>query len=81
MRNLLQPGLKVLERCPGRNRAVKQGRREKQRIREEYGIATSEEVDVKTLPERLRKEVVAAKSPILLPMNVTAWTRLTMDSA
>ena len=48
---------------------------------EEYGIATSEEVDVKTLPERLRKEVVAAKSPIFLPMNVTAWTRLTMDSA
>ena len=50
-------------------------------LMEEYGIATSEEVDVKTLPERLRKEVVAAKSPILLPMNVTAWTRLTMDSA
>ena len=50
-------------------------------LMEEYGIATSEEVDVKTLPERLRKEVVAAKSPILLPMNITAWTRLTMDSA
>ncbi len=50
-------------------------------LMEEYGIATSEEVDVKTLPERLRKEVVAAKSPVLLPMNITAWTRLTMDSA
>ena len=50
-------------------------------LMEEYGIATSEEVDVKTLPKRLRNEVVAAKSPILLPMNITAWTRLTMDSA
>ena len=48
---------------------------------EEYGIATSEEVDVETLPERLRKEVVAVKSPIMLPLNITAWTRLAMDSA
>ena len=37
---------------------------------EEYGIATSEEAAVKTLPERLRKEVMAAKSPAILPLNI-----------
>lgn len=49
-------------------------------LMEEFGIATSEDVDVKTLPERLRKEVVATKSPILLPLNITAWTRLPMGN-
>ncbi len=46
---------------------------------EEYGIATSEEAAVKTLPERLRKEVMAAKSPAILPLNITAWTRLAVE--
>ena len=46
---------------------------------EEYGIATSEEAAVKTLPERLRKEVMAAKSPAILPLNIIAWTRLAVE--
>ncbi len=43
---------------------------------EEYAIATSEEVDVETLAERLRREVVSARSPVILPPHVTAWTRV-----
>ena len=43
---------------------------------EEYGIATAEEVDVETLPERVRQEVVAAKRPFALPPHVTAWAQL-----
>jgi ubiquinone/menaquinone biosynthesis C-methylase UbiE len=43
---------------------------------EEYGIATSQEVDVDTLAERLRREVVSAKRPVILPPHVTAWTRV-----
>jgi ubiquinone/menaquinone biosynthesis C-methylase UbiE len=43
---------------------------------EQYGIATSQEVDVATLAARLREEVVAAKRPAILPPHVTAWTRL-----
>ena len=43
---------------------------------EEYGIATSVEVDVETLAERLRREVVSARRPVILPPHVTAWTRL-----
>lgn len=43
---------------------------------EEYGIATSEEVDVETLAVRLREEVVAAKRPVILPPHVTAWARV-----
>ncbi len=43
---------------------------------EHFGIATAEEADVATLPERLRADVVATKSAIVLPMTVMAWTRL-----
>ncbi len=43
---------------------------------EEYGIATAEEVDVETLAERVRREVVAAKRPFALPPHVTAWAQL-----
>lgn len=43
---------------------------------EEYGIATAEEVDVETLAERIRREVVTAKRPFALPPHVTAWARL-----
>lgn len=43
---------------------------------EEYGIATPEEADVTTLPERLQKEVEAAKSPAVLPLTITACARL-----
>ena len=47
---------------------------------EHFGIATAEEVGVATLPERLRADVVATKSPIVLPMTVIAWTRLPVGS-
>lgn len=43
---------------------------------EEYGMATGDEVDLETLEERLRREAVAAKRPVVLPPHVTAWTRL-----
>ena len=43
---------------------------------EEYGIATAEEVDVETLAERVRREVIAAKRPFALPPHVTAWAQL-----
>ena len=43
---------------------------------ERFGLATAEEVDPETLPERLRADVVATKSPIVMPMTVMAWTRL-----
>ena len=42
-------------------------------LMEKYGIATAEEVDVETLAERLRAEVVAAKRPLLLPPHITAY--------
>lgn len=43
---------------------------------ERFGLATAQEVDPETLPERLRADVVATKSPIVMPMTVMAWTRL-----
>ena len=46
---------------------------------EHFGIATAEEADVATIPERLRADVVATTSPIVLPMTVMAWTRLPVD--
>ena len=42
----------------------------------EFGMATAEEIDVDTLAERVRQEVVASKRPLLLPPHVTAWARL-----
>ena len=42
-------------------------------LMETYGIATAEEVEVDTLAERLRAEVVAAKRPLLLPPHITAY--------
>ena len=41
---------------------------------EQYSLATSEQVDVATLSERLRKEVLNAKRPFYLPLHVTAHT-------
>lgn len=46
---------------------------------ERFGLATAEEVDLETLPERLRADVAATKSPIVLPMTVMAWTRLPVE--
>ena len=43
---------------------------------EEFGIATAEEVGIETLAERIRQEVVTAKSPLALPPHVTAWAQL-----
>ena len=43
---------------------------------EEFGIATAEEVDVDTLAERVRQEVVTAKRPVALVPHVTAWAQL-----
>lgn len=43
---------------------------------EAYGIATAQEVDLDTLGERLRAEVVASKRPLILPPHVTAWVQL-----
>ena len=44
---------------------------------EKYEIATAEEVDIATLAERLRAEVLLSKRPFFLPLHVTAHTRLT----
>ena len=41
-------------------------------LMEAYGIATIEEVDIDTLPQRLRAEVVASKRPLILPPHITA---------
>ena len=43
---------------------------------EAYGIATAEELDIDTLPERLRAEVVASKRPLVLPPHFTAHATL-----
>lgn len=40
---------------------------------EEFGIATAEEVDLDTLADRLRNEVVTTKRAFMLPPHVTAW--------
>jgi len=41
-----------------------------------FGAATAEEVDVDTLADRLRAEVVAADAVIKAPDLVSAWTRI-----
>ena len=43
---------------------------------EQFGMATADQVDVDTLAERVRQEVVTSKRPLRLPPHVTAWTRL-----
>ena len=43
---------------------------------EAYGIATAEELDIDTLTDRLRAEVVASKRPLVLPPHFTAYTSL-----
>lgn len=42
---------------------------------EHYGIATAEEVDVETIPRRVRDEIVASKRPVVIPPHIGAWTR------
>ena len=43
---------------------------------ERFGIATAEEIDLDTLAQRLRAEVVASKRPLILPPHITAWVQL-----
>ncbi len=43
---------------------------------EEFGLATAEEVDLDTLADRLRNEVVSTKRAFMLPPHVTAWAVL-----
>ena len=45
-------------------------------LMEAFGIANAQDVDVETLAERLRAEVVASKRPLILPPHVTAWAQL-----
>ena len=42
---------------------------------EHYGIATAEEVDVETIPQRVRDEFVASKRPVVIPPHIGAWAR------
>lgn len=42
---------------------------------EHYGIATAEEVDVETIPRRVRDEIIASKRPVVIPPHIGAWTR------
>ncbi len=41
-----------------------------------YGIVSPEELDVDTLAERLRAEVVSSKRPFILPPHITAHARV-----
>ncbi len=43
---------------------------------EHYGIATAEVVDVDTIPQRVRAEIVAAKRPVIIPPHIAAWARV-----
>ncbi len=43
---------------------------------EHYGISTAEEVDIETIPQRVRAEIVAAKRPVVIPPHIGAWARL-----
>jgi hypothetical protein len=42
---------------------------------EHYGIATAEDVDVDTKPQRARDEIVTAKLLVVVPPNIGAWAR------
>ena len=42
---------------------------------EHYGIATAEEVDVETIAQRVRDEIVASKRPAIIPPHIGAWAR------
>jgi hypothetical protein len=44
---------------------------------EAYGIATTDEVDIDTLAERIQVEVATSKRPIMLPPHITAYASLT----
>ena len=45
-------------------------------LMERTGVASAAEVDVDTLAERIRNEVVARRASVVLPPFVGAWTRV-----
>ena len=45
-------------------------------LMEAYGIATSEEIDIDTLADRIQAEVTTSKRPLLLPPHITAHASL-----
>ena len=47
---------------------------------EHYGVSTAEAVDVATLEDRLRAEVVGANATVAFPSIVSAWSRRPVDS-
>lgn len=44
---------------------------------EHYGIATAAEVDIETIHQRVRAEIVAAKRPVVIPPSIGAWATIT----
>jgi ubiquinone/menaquinone biosynthesis C-methylase UbiE len=42
---------------------------------EKFGVATSEEIDVETLADRFRREIVALNGVVMLSTWMSAWTR------
>ena len=47
---------------------------------EHYGVSTADQVDVATLEDRLRADVVAADATVAFPAIVSAWARRASDS-
>ena len=47
-------------------------------LMEAYGIATSEDIDIDTLADRIQAEVTTSKRPLLLPPHITAYASLPM---
>ena len=45
---------------------------------EKYGLATVEQVEIDTLAERIRQEVLTSKRPFFLPLHVTAYSTLSI---
>ena len=46
-------------------------------LMEAYSIATSEDIDIDTLADRIQAEVTTSKRPLLLPPHITAYATLT----
>lgn len=39
------------------------------------GMATAKEVDIETLPDRMREEAVTLKTTLIAPLFIGAWVR------
>jgi hypothetical protein len=44
-------------------------------LMERTGVATAADVDIATLPDRMRDEVVRLNATVVFPHLITAWTR------